>query len=80
MIFRLIYKMIYMNINIQNIIINYNINKKLEILNELLSSTLFIKSFLDEECNFPNSKIIRIKYKNNYNWDILPVLTRRSKI
>lgn len=64
------------NRDIQNIIINYNMNKKLKLLDELIISTYFIELFLNDTYKFSYSKIIRKKYLNKTQyWDILPILT-----
>jgi hypothetical protein len=67
-----------LNKNIQNIIINYNKNKKLELLDELEYKTIHIKLYLSENINFNKFKMRIIRSFNldyrEYFWDVYPIL------
>lgn len=59
-----------MNKNIQNIILNYNTNKKLKLLNELLHKTQDIYKYLDDIKNSNDWRIGGFYIKNNNDWRI----------
>jgi hypothetical protein len=69
----------YLNNNIINIVISYNKNKKLYLLNEILESTQYINSFLndDDYHNRNNDWSIFRNYNDvneKYYWDLIPKL------